>query len=401
MTNIPGTVNDGLWRVHAPTEVICGRGVARKAGELVRRVSDGKILLVTDAWLAKSELLRTIQSSLTYEGLECEVFDGVEANPSVAVLEKGIDCLRRTSCETLLGFGGGSSIDTAKGIAAMARNSGSILDYEGTGKLQNSALPIIAIPTTAGTGSEATASTVFTNTETKFKSVIISPLLFPRLAILDADLTVTLPPEITAATGMDALTHAIESYVSKQANPFSEAVALHAIKLLTGNIEKAFFAGTDIQARQEMLIGSFLAGAAFSQSKLGNVHAISHTFGGVFNIPHGIANAVLLPYVLAFNARACSEKFINIASAIGLDVPAKASFHAAWQLVEYVVELNASLNIPATIAQLGVSLELMDRMVGDAMRSGNVHVNPRLTTHKDIERIIRSAYEGTFGGLDK
>jgi alcohol dehydrogenase len=205
---------------------------------------------------------------------------------------------------------------------------------------------------------------VFTNTRTLFKTVIISPALFPKLAILDAELTLKLPPSITAATGMDALTHAIESYVSKQANPVSQALALQAIKMICTHLPRAFFTGVDLHAREQMLLGSFLAGVAFAQSKLGNVHAISHTFGGVFNIPHGIANATLLPYVIEYN------------------------------VVDHVVALNKAIGIPDNIKDLGVDLDYMPQMVSDSMRSGNVLVNPRLTSAADVERIIGNAFHG-------
>ncbi|MNS64255.1 1,3-propanediol dehydrogenase [compost metagenome] len=278
----------------------------------------------------------------------------------------------------------------------MATNPGNILDYEGYDKLTQPPLPIFAIPTTSGTGSECTASTVFTNKRTLFKTVIVSPRLFPRLAILDPALTLKLPAAITAATGMDALTHAIESYVSRQANPISQAMALQAIRMIAGSLEKTYFVGTDMAAREQMLLGSFLAGVAFSQSKLGNVHAISHTFGGVFNIPHGIANAALLPYVIKFNLPACPERFRDIAIALGADVTGLSVEQAAARTVDAVVALNQAIGIPATIRELGVDLEFLPQMVSDSMRSGNVLVNPRLTTARDVERLITDAYHGNL-----
>jgi len=233
---------------------------------------------------------------------------------------------------------------------------------------------------------------VFTNKKTLFKTVIISPALYPKLAILDAEMTLKLPPAITAATGMDALTHAIESYVSKQANPVSQALAIQAIKMISANIRKAFFIGSDLEAREQLLMGSFLAGVAFAQSKLGNVHAISHTFGGVFNIPHGIANATLLPYVIEYNLAACPELFRDIAVAMGENVDGLTATEGGHKVVDYVVALNKAIGIPDNIKDLGVDLEYMPQMVSDSMRSGNVLVNPRLTTAADIERIISNAY---------
>ena len=195
---------------------------------------------------------------------------------------------------------------------------------------------------------------------------------------------------------MDALTHAIESYVSRQANPISQAMALQAIRMIAGSLEKTYFVGTDMAAREQMLLGSFLAGVAFSQSKLGNVHAISHIFGGVFNIPHGIANAALLPYVIKFNLPACPERFRDIAIALGADVTGLSVEQAAARTVDAVVALNQAIGIPATIRELGVDLDFLPQMVSDSMRSGNVLVNPRLTTARDVERLITDAYHGNL-----
>ncbi|MCO6060234.1 iron-containing alcohol dehydrogenase [Pseudomonas sp. MOB-449] len=378
-----------------PTLLKSGNGLARKAGPLLKPYLREKLLVITDEGLIKSGVLEGFFQSLAEAQIPFDVFSGVEPNPSTEVLDQAVAFLKASGCDAVAGVGGGSSIDTAKGVAAMATNSGSILDYEGYDRLPNAPLPIFAIPTTSGTGSECTASTVFTNKQTLFKTVIVSPLLFPKLAILDAELTWKLPPAITAATGMDALTHALESYVSKQANPISQAMAIQAIRLISTNLRKAYFDGSDSDARENMLLGSFLAGVAFSQSKLGNVHAISHTFGGVFNIPHGIANATLLPYVIGFNLAACPEKFREIAIAMGQDVTGLDDLAAARKVVDFVVELNAFLGIPDNIRDLGVSLDFLPQMVSDSMRSGNVLVNPRLTSAADVETIITRAYHGT------
>ncbi|NUT13244.1 MAG: iron-containing alcohol dehydrogenase [Cupriavidus sp.] len=377
-----------------PTTLKFGNGLANRAGELLKPLLRGKLLVVTDEGLIKSGVLEGFFASLSAADVAYDVFSGVEANPSTTVLERAVAFLKDHDCTAVIGVGGGSSIDTAKGIAAMATNAGTILDYEGYDRIPNAPLPIFAIPTTSGTGSECTASTVFTNKETLFKTVIISPRLFPQLAILDAELTLKLPPAITAATGMDALTHAIESYVSKQANPVSQALALGAVRLIGRSLRKAYYVGSDLAAREDMLLGSFLAGVAFSQSKLGNVHAISHTMGGVFNIAHGIANAALLPYVIAFNVPACPERYRDIAEALGAEAAGVDAETAARRLVAQIVELNRALGIPSNIRELGVDLEHLPQMVADSMRSGNVLVNPRLTTAGDIERIIVAAHAG-------
>lgn len=384
------------FQFHFPTLAKCGAGLADQAGALLKPYVDGPLLVVTDQGLLDAGILAGFFASLEQAGIDYQLFCAVEANPGTDVLDAAVALLKQCGCTAVIGVGGGSSIDTAKGVAAMATNLGNILDYEGYDKLTQPPLPIFAIPTTSGTGSECTASTVFTNKRTLFKTVIVSPSLFPRLAILDPALTLKLPAAITAATGMDALTHAIESYVSRQANPISQAMALQAIRLIAGSLEKTYFVGTDIAAREQMLLGSFLAGVAFSQSRLGNVHAISHTFGGVFNIPHGIANAALLPYVIKFNLPACPERFRDIAVALGADVTGLCVEQAAARAVDAVVALNQAIGIPATIRELGVDLAFLPQMVSDSMRSGNVLVNPRLTTARDVERLITDAYHGTL-----
>lgn len=380
-----------------PTKVKIGEGITKQTGELLKPHVSSCLLIVTDKGIVNAGILEPIEESLKNAEIKYVIFDKVEPNPVATTANEGVEIVKEYQCDAVLGIGGGSSIDTAKGIAALATNSNqNILDYEGFDKFENPTLPLFAIPTTAGTGSETTASTVFTNNETKFKAVIISPYLYPKLALLDPLLIVNLPSAITAATGMDALTHAIESYTSKNANPVSQALAIQAVKMITENITKAYFVGTDIESRKNMLVASMMAGAAFAQSKLGNVHAISHTFGGVFNIPHGIANATLLPYVLTFNLPSCPEKFKDIAIAMGQDVSGLSDFEAAKKSIEYIQELNQSLGIPDTIKEIGVNLDFISQMVEDSMRSANVLYNPRLTEANDVKKIIENAYYGSY-----
>ncbi|WP_274654395.1 iron-containing alcohol dehydrogenase [Paenibacillus humicola] len=382
------------YRFFMPTRVECGAGMSERTGEFLASAGVRKALVVTDAGIVQANMLGPITESLSRHGLEFAVFDRVEPNPSAESIMEGLAYLKETGCDGILAFGGGSSIDTAKGIAVMSANPGHILDYEGVGKLTRPGLPLTAVPTTAGTGSEVTASTIVTNLATKFKAAVISPYLFPQLAILDPLLTVKLPQPITAATGMDALTHAIESYTSKAASPVSQSFAISAVRMIAGHIEKAYFAGSDVHSREQMLVASMMAGASFAQSRLGNVHAISHTLGGIFNIAHGIANATLLPYVMKFNLPACPEHMADIARALGCDTTGADTRRAGEMAVEAVTQLNRSLNIPASIRELGVDLKLLDKMVEDSMRSGNVLINPRLTTAADIRRIIEHAYSG-------
>ncbi|MFJ8265595.1 iron-containing alcohol dehydrogenase [Peribacillus asahii] len=384
------------YKYFMPTRVECGNGISEKTGELVKELGVTRVLIITDKGVRAANLLDGIEKSLLDVNVDYEIYDEVEPNPSAETIHRGVDYLKQHKSDAVLAVGGGSSIDTAKGIAAMATNPGHILEYEGVGKITNLPLPIIAIPTTAGTGSETTNSTIVTNRETSFKLAVISPHLFPNLAILDPALTLRLPQEITAATGMDALTHAIESYTSKAANPVSQAFAMQAVKMIGENLTKSYFVGTDLVSRENMLVASMLAGVAFSQSRLGNVHAISHTLGGVFNIPHGIANAALLPFVMKFNLPACADKYKDIAIALGKDVSGLSTLQAAEKAIETVIEMNQSMNIPLNIKDLGVSLDYLPKLVEDSMRSGNVLINPRLTKPVDIQSIIETAYYGNL-----
>lgn len=377
-----------------PTRVECGNGISTKTGEMIKELGATNVFVVTDKGVRAANLLDGIERSLQAVNLVYEIFDEVEPNPSAETIEKGTNAIKQSKSDIVLAIGGGSSIDTAKGIAVMATNSGSILDYGGVGKIKEQGLPIVAIPTTAGTGSEVTNTTVITNKETSFKLGVISPYLFPTLAILDPGLTLQLPQGITAATGMDALTHAIETYTSKVANPISQALAIHAIKMIGESITDSYFVGTNVESREQMLVASMMAGVAFAQSRLGNVHAISHTFGGVFNIPHGIANAALLPFVMKYNLPACPRLYKDIAVALGKDVTELSTIEAAEKAIEAVIDMNKAMNIPLNIKDLGVTLESLEKLVEDSMRSGNVLVNPRLTRAADIQMIIEKAYYG-------
>lgn len=383
-----------MYNYYMPTRIIFETYSSGKLGEILEKENKKNVLVVTDKGVLNAGLLNLMFQSLDGSNIKYDVFDEVEPNPKTSTIRKGAQKLSDSKYDAIIGFGGGSSIDTAKAMAVMATNEGEILDYEGVGKIVNDPLFLVAIPTTAGTGSEVTASTVITDENTLFKAAVISPKVFPDLAILDASLTLKCPPGITSSTGMDALTHAIESYISKQSDPISGSIALHAISLISKYLHKAYYYGTDLESRERMLEASMLAGLAFSQTRLGNVHAISQSFGGVFDIPHGIANAVLLPYVLKFNAPASLEKYVDIAKAMGISTDNANEQSIAEKVIETIVEWNQSFDIPNNTKDLGVDLAELDKLITDSMRSGNVLVNPRLTTPKDVERLIKDSYAG-------
>lgn len=385
-----------MYNYYMPTRIIFENNSSGKLGEILEKENKKNVLVVTDKGVLNAGLLNAMFQSFDNSNISYGIFDEVEPNPKSSTIRKGVQKLSESNFDAIVGFGGGSSIDTAKAIAVMATNEGEILDYEGVGNVVNDSLFLVAVPTTAGTGSEVTASTIITDENTLFKAAIISPKVFPNLAILDATLTLGCPPGITSSTGIDALTHAIESYISKQSNPICGSIALHAISLISKYIHKAYYYGTDLKSREKMLEASMLAGLAFSQTRLGNVHAISQALGGVFDIPHGIANAALLPYVLKFNAPACLKEMVDIANAMGIQTENESDAIIAEKVVNTIVEWNHSFDIPNNTKDLGVDISEIDKLIADSMRSGNILVNPRLTTSKDVEKLIRDSYDGVL-----
>lgn len=384
-----------------PTKVVFGQNALANIGGILSKLGNPKALIVTDKGIVNAGILEKVENMLNVSEVNFVAFSDVEPNPKSSTIEKGLILAQQEKVEIVIGVGGGSSIDTAKAIAILLNNKGEILDFEGVDKIENDPVPTIMVPTTAGTGSEVTASTVITDEKTLFKAAIISEKIFPTYAIVDPALTLGCPSSITSSTGIDALTHAIESYLSKQKNGIVSEIALKAIKLINENITKSYYKGDDLESKTNMLEASMLAGMAFSQTRLGNVHAISQSFGGVFNIPHGFANAVLLPYVLEFNYPAAIEEYCEIAKAMDLYDESDSKNVNAYRFVQRIKELNIELNIPNTTKELGVDVEQIEVLIRDSMRSGNILVNPRVTNADDIRRIIEDSYNGTYRMEDK
>jgi alcohol dehydrogenase class IV len=373
-----------LDRFRTPTEVQFGRGVVSQAGAVARRFAKRRVFLVTDRGVVAAGLLEPVIESLKSAGLDYDIFDGVEPNPSVTTVNNGIAAFRASGAEALIAVGGGSSIDAAKAISILATNDGDIRSFEGADKVTHPNAPLVAIPTTAGTASEITIFFVITDRDTKYKFSGGSVNATARVALLDPDLTVRMPLRLTAAVGMDTLTHAIEAYTCKVAYPVTSALAFDAIARTARYLPRAVADGTDIDAREQMLMACLMAGIAFSNSRLGNVHAMSHPVGGHFDVPHGIANAIILPYVMAYNLDAASDLYANVASALGCDVAGVESREAAVMAVEAVRSLNRQLGIPERLSEVGVTRAAIPAMATDAMKSGNIPINPRPTTYDDM-----------------
>jgi alcohol dehydrogenase len=334
-------------------------------------------------------MVSKLENILKENGINYISYLDIEANPSVETVEQGVQLYKDNNLEGIVCLGGGSPMDTAKAISVLVTNGGKIQDYEGAHKVKGPIAPIIAIPTTAGTGSEVTSFAVITDRSKNYKLTVFSYEVIPDVALLDPELITTLPPLVAASTGLDALTHAIEAYISRAASPFSDAMAEKAMELIGRSIRSFVANRADIEAASDMLLGSMFAGIAFSWARLGNVHAMAHPLGGFFNIPHGIANAVLLPVIMEYNALADRGKYEKIFNYIK-DGKRIQGFTPD-VLVNEIKQLSAELGIPKNLTELGVTNDSIHDMAVDAMKSGNILVNPRQSTLKDIEDLYLRA----------
>lgn len=372
-----------------PQEIIFGSGSLNRLPELLKKQNAARVLLISGPHLNKMGVVGRLRDSIVSAGAACETFTDVEANPSMETVEKAAAAYRAFGADAIVAIGGGSPMDVAKAVGVVVTYGGSIAQYEGVGTVPGPIVPLIAIPTTAGTGSEVTTFSVITDHSRNYKLTVGSQYLIPRCALLDPELLTTTPAGVAAACGMDALVHALEAYLSRAASPFSDAMAEKALALI-GRSLRAFVADrANLEAASDMLAGSLFAGIAFSWARLGNVHAMAHPLGGFFNVPHGVANAILLPVVVDYNAIADHDgKYETIYCAVAASPKAEFSQE---MLADELRRLAARIGIPATLAEVGVDAEKIPEMAADAMKSGNIYVNPRTSTQKDIEQLYRRA----------
>lgn len=382
---------DQVFSFQAPANVTFGPGVVGQLPDIVKGLGR-QALVISDPGIAAAGILDRVRSWLHDAGVATEAFTDVEPNPSVETVTKAYDLLQRANAEFLVGLGGGSAMDVAKVASVLARYGGTVHDYEGIGKVPGSGMTTVAIPTTAGTGSEVTVFAVITDRQRKFKMTVGSPYLVPQHAVCDPELTLSMPPSLTAATGMDALTHGIECYVNRIYNPIAKTLALQSMRLIGPSLRTAYAPGRDLGARTSMLLASTMAAMAFTRTRLGNVHAMSHPLGAHFDVPHGVANAVLLPYVMAWNLPACLQTYPQIAAALGEKVDGLSAQEASERAVDAVQRLSRDVGIPARLRDLGVTQSGIPLMATDAMKSGNILVNPRDTTFDDIVHLFETAY---------
>ncbi len=369
---------------YGPTRLIMGRGTIGNIPQILNEQQVKKAQIVTDRGLVQAGVVARVTEILDKSHIAYSIYDGVEPNPPIRNVEDCAAQYQSENCDFLLAIGGGSSMDVAKTSGVLVNHGGKITDYFIGEKPVPGPIPfLLCVPTTYGTASEVTPFAVITD-DNHFKGTVSGPYVIPDVGILDADMAVALPLPIAAATGMDALTHAIESYVSLMSNPISEGMALHAIRLISQNLRQAAYSDHNHEATQNMLIGSTMSGFAFSQTRLGNVHAMSHPVGGHYGVPHGIANSILLTRIMTYNRYACPEKFADIAAAMGEDVNGLGAVDASVLAVEAVQNLSDDVGIPATLGEAGAKAEGIHVMAEDAMKSGNIQVNPRKTTIKDV-----------------
>jgi len=380
------------YSIFLPNQLLVGAGVVEKVGEKARELGKGQALVITDKGVAAAGLLEKVLTPLEKAGVKTHIFDQIEPNPRDRTVSKAFEFGKKRESDLIIGLGGGSSMDAAKAVGVLMTNPGPLQNYLRGTAVKNPLPTLMAIPTTAGTGSEVTQFSVVTDTERSFKAGIASPFLIPKVAIVDPLLMQSMPPSLAAATGMDALTYAIEAFVSRNAQPFSDALALHAMRLISSYLRPSVADGTNGEARSQMAIASTLAGVAFSNAGVGLVHAMSHPLGGHFDLPHGIANAVLLPHVMGFNLIACLEKYAQVAQVLGEKVEGLAPWDAARRAKEAVFQLSSDIGIPLHLNEVGVKGERIGRVAEDAMQMKRaIAWNPRVVSQEEIEKIYREA----------
>ena len=380
------------YQFQTPTKIISGIG---STAEIIKELNDlhaKKVLLITDPGLVQAGVAQQVVEMLKQAAVEVEIFDAVEPDPSIQVATKAAEMAKNVKANVLIALGGGSAIDTAKSAALLVTNGGYLKDYAGVNKVIKPILPLIAVPTTAGTGSEVTIFAVMSDPEKQEKFTISSALIAPAVAVLDPLLTLKLPPSVTAFTGMDALTHAIEAFTSSIAQPPTDALALSAIKLVLKHLPVAVGRGDNIKARDGMLQASLLAGIAFNNAFLGLAHAIASPLGGHFHVPHGLANAVMLPYVMEYNLPTAVRRYAEIGCALGLQAVGDTPRAVAEKTVAAITQLARDINIPEKLSNIGAKEELLPLVARDALKSIQLKFNVRNASEKEILALLQKAY---------
>ena len=374
-----------------PQNIVFGKGSLKKLPELAKNLQKKKAFIISGPHLNKIGMVDKCKEALKTAGMDSDSFTETEGNPSTDTVEKATEKFKVSGADFIVAIGGGSPLDVAKAVAVLATFGGKITDYEGGGKVNGPVVPMIAIPTTSGTGSEVTAFSVITDHSRNYKLTVVSNYLLPAYAILDPELITSVPVKTAAACGVDAMVHALEAYISLAASPFSDMFALKALELIGANIRGYVANRRSEKASEAMLLGSLFAGIAFSHARLGDVHAMSHPISAFFDVPHGIANAILLPTIVEYNALADTGKYYDIYKNI-CKCPVDREIFSSDMLAAELTELNSEIGIPASLKDVGVKEDKFEAMAEDAMKSGNIAVNPRSTTKDDVISLYNKAF---------
>jgi alcohol dehydrogenase class IV len=381
----------------SPRLLLVAAGAVRQVADVLGKFGLSRPLVVTDPFMVSSGLVRNCLDPLAAAGLAAAVFSDTVPDPTDTVIEAGVAALAKAGYDCLIGFGGGSPIDTAKAMAILAAGGGKMRDYKAPFAADKAALPVIAIPTTAGTGSECTRFTVITDTERDEKMLIAGLGALPLAALVDYELTYSVPPRTTADTGIDSLTHALEAYVSKRANPVSDALSLSAMALIGANIRVAYAEPRNAAAREAMMLGATEAGLAFSNSSVALVHGMSRPIGAHFHVPHGLSNAMLLPTVTRYSVPGAEARYAAASRQIGFAAATDSDAVAAAKLVTGLEQLNKDLSVPAP-AEYGINEAAwngkMALMAAQALASGSPGNNPRVPSADEIVALYREAWTG-------
>lgn len=383
------------FTVNQPSRIRFGVDSIKDLATIVKDLGGTKVFLVVDPGIKKSGIVEKVIQPLKDAKVDFEQYDDITPEPGLRLADKGAKLAKKAGADCVVGVGGGSAMDVAKAISILLTNGGKAEDYIGLGKIKKPGVPKIMVPTTAGTGAEVTFTAVFINEKTKSKGGMNGDPLYPDAAILDPALTLSMPPHVTAATGMDAFIHALEAYISTQAHTISEMYSLEAIDLISRNISLAYANGNNLEARSAMLMGSLLAGKGLATAGVGLVHAMSYPMGGMFGIPHGLANAVLLPYVMAYNIIGCPEKLAVVADLMGVNTDDMSVKEAAQAAVEVIYDLNSDVGIPLSLAEINIPKDKIPEMADIALTVKRpVENNPRQPSREDVIQIYEIAYKG-------
>lgn len=377
--------------LYQPAHTIIGKGCIQEIPRHIDVIAGKKALVVSDEGLEKIGTVKKVLDVLERAGKPYALYTGVKPNPTVSIVNEAKAVYDREGCDYLIGIGGGSPLDVSKAISILANNGGKVEDYNGLDKSQKAGAPLIAINTTAGTGSEVTRAYVVTDEVRKSKMLMVDANCLSYLAINDPDLMVGMPPALTAATGMDALTHAIEAYVAKSHFPFTDGIALEAVSLVGRSLEKAYEDGRNIEARTDMCWAEYMAGLAFSNAGLGMVHAMAHQLGGFYNTPHGVANAILLTHVMRYNTSACKDRYADIARALGIQTAKMTADQAANAAIEYIEGMAERMKIPKLSETAFKPADVITLSL-HALEDTGMPENPKEASLVDVQKVFMDAY---------